>query len=180
MPKGVIRGTYAVPNADLAEGVEVILVLALVVFSIIAAVAMYRKRRSFPVLFLWQWVFAVVISVANLVVPALLMGIPLWAMMNAESTASILVVVIVGGLWVLYVFRSVRVQNTLVTRRGLEPRGVNADHGSRSEEARTSDEAKSLFRKELSDRDRCDSRELLRQPGEISCGPRPPASSIAE
>jgi len=115
MPKGVIRGTYAVPNADLAEGVEVILVLALVVFSIIAAVAMYRKRRSFPVLFLWQWVFAVVISVANLVVPALLMGIPLWAMMNAESTASILVVVIVGGLWVLYVFRSVRVQNTLVT-----------------------------------------------------------------
>ena len=110
-----IRSAYAVPNMDLAEGVEIILVLALVVFSVVVAIAMYRKRRYFPALFLWQWVLAVAVSVANLVVPASLMGIPLRAMMNAESTASILAVIIVGGLWVLYVFRSVRVQNTFVT-----------------------------------------------------------------
>ena len=109
-----IRSTYAVPNINLAEGTEVVLVLAMVVFSIVVAVLMYRKKTYFPTLFLWQWIFALVVSVGNLVVPALLMGIPLNEMMNTQAVGSILAVAIVGGLWVLYVFRSVRVRNTFV------------------------------------------------------------------
>jgi hypothetical protein len=85
------------------------------VLEIVVAVKMHRRRKDFPSLFQFQWVTAILLSAATVAIFSSVLGMPIDAKVNAELITSIAIDVVIGGLWVLYVRRSVRVRNTFTT-----------------------------------------------------------------
>ena len=102
------------PNGRLVVGIEVALNLVLLTLQIVVLVAMFRRRATFPKLFTWLWIAAVVLPFVDLVAVALLLNVPLAALFDSDMVR-VLVGAVVMGLWVWYMHASVRVKNTFTT-----------------------------------------------------------------
>ncbi len=102
------------PNGRATVYIEVALLLAFAAFQVVVAVAMYRKRRSFPTLFLYQWFAIPGLFILDMLLVSALLGVGVNALMDAEEIGSVSGTFIATGLWVWYIFKSVRVRNTFV------------------------------------------------------------------
>ena len=111
-----IKSEYSIPNIETAEKFEVVLLLGLVVLQAIVAFVFFLKKRYFPIWYLCQWVATLCVSLAVIVVPLVIIGAPWQAGFTPEALGGLIAILVVGGIWVTYVFRSVRVRNTFVRR----------------------------------------------------------------
>jgi hypothetical protein len=102
----------SIPNATLAIYAEVGLIICFTAFQLFIIVSMYRKRRFFPELFYSQWVAAMGVPIADWILTSALLHIPLDSLVTAKDIAGVLGAGLLGGIWVWYVARSVRVRNT--------------------------------------------------------------------
>ncbi len=109
-----LKAAYTIPNIETAETVEIVLILALAVFQAIVAVMLFQKKRYFPFWYLWQWVATLFVSLAVLILPPVIVGASWQAGFTPEALGALIAILLVGAIWVTYVFRSVRVRNTFV------------------------------------------------------------------
>lgn len=112
----------AVPGGAVAFYGENALTLAFLILQIIAIIAMYSKNRLFPKLFLYQWLAILVYGVLDALLVSAALGVPVNGLYGAKEISSIVGPFLGTGLWVLYMYKSVRVRNTFV-------RGASLDHG---------------------------------------------------
>jgi uncharacterized membrane protein len=104
----------SLPNLALAEKLEVGLMLCLAAYQVAVAVAMYRKKSYFPTLFLWQWIAVLLVSASDLFAPFWMTGLTMPQDVATQALGNLGAILVGEGIWVLYVFRSVRVRNTFV------------------------------------------------------------------
>jgi hypothetical protein len=109
-----LKAAYSIPNIETAETVEFVLILALVMFQVLVAIMFFQKKRYFPFWYFWQWVATLCVSLAVIVLPPVIVGAPWQAGFTPEALGPLIAVLLVGAIWVTYVFRSVRVRNTFV------------------------------------------------------------------
>ena len=105
----------SIPNATLAIYAEVGLFICFAAFQVFIIVSMYRRRRFFPELFYSQWVAAMGVPIADWILTSTLLHIPLDSLVTVKDIAGVLGAGLLGGIWVWYVARSVRVRNTFTT-----------------------------------------------------------------
>jgi hypothetical protein len=103
----------AMPHGSIALYGVTALLIAFGLFQCVVIVQMYRRRRSFPTLFLYQWIAYPGIAIASALL-AVGLGIPIDDVLAPEQVKESVGDTIGWGVWTLYVFRSVRVRNTFV------------------------------------------------------------------
>ena len=99
------------PNGKAVVAIEVALNLILLAVQIVTLVAMFGRRATFPRLFTWVWITAIVLPLLDMVAVSTLLGVPLAALLDADM-ARVAMAAVVMGLWVWYMHASVRVKNT--------------------------------------------------------------------
>ncbi|MBV8193210.1 MAG: DUF2569 family protein [Alphaproteobacteria bacterium] len=97
-----------------AVSAEVALNLLLLAFIIYVAVAMLRTKRSFPTLWIWQGVAAILVPWIDILMVAALLGVGPGQLVDSSDLAHTVGAVIAVGLWSWYLQVSVRVKNTFV------------------------------------------------------------------
>jgi len=105
----------SIPNATLAIYAEVGLFIGFAAFQVFIIISMYRKRHFFPRLFFYQWISGICVPIADWMLTSVLLHIPLNSLVTARDVAGVLGAGLLGGIWVWYVARSVRVRNTFTT-----------------------------------------------------------------
>lgn len=65
-------------------------------------------------MFFFQWLASPVVLVLNLTFISVALGIPAERLLTGEMVLQLIVNLIIGGLWLLYIRVSVRVKNTMV------------------------------------------------------------------
>ncbi|TIO10499.1 DUF2569 family protein [Mesorhizobium sp.] len=100
------------PNGTLAVYGEVALLLAFAVFQVVVFVAMLRRSYRFKQLFLYQWFAIPVVFLLNTVWVSAVLGIPVSQVLAGNALIAPVVSFILTGIWVAYVYKSVRVRNT--------------------------------------------------------------------
>ncbi|RWO94767.1 MAG: DUF2569 family protein [Mesorhizobium sp.] len=106
------RQLMALPNGTLAVYGEVALLLAFVVFQVVVLVTMLRRSYRFKQLFLYQW----------FVIPIVFILDTAW--ISAVLGIAPIVSLALTGIWVAYVYKSVRVKNTF-TKTGASGQVVS-------------------------------------------------------
>jgi len=102
----------SIPNATLGIYAEVGLFTCFAAFQVFIIITMYRKRHFFRQLFYSQWIAAICVPIADWILTSVLLHIPLNSLVTAKDIAGVLGAGLLGGIWVWYVARSVRVRNT--------------------------------------------------------------------
>lgn len=100
------------PNGTLAVYGEVALLLAFVVFQVVVFVAMLRRSYRFKQLFLYQSFAIPVVFLLNTVWISAVLGIPMNQVLTGKALVAPIVTFALTGIWVAYVYKSVRVRNT--------------------------------------------------------------------
>ncbi|QPC93284.1 DUF2569 family protein [Mesorhizobium sp. INR15] len=100
------------PNGPLATYGEIALSLALMALQAFVFVSMLRRSHRFKRLFLYQWLAMPVVFVADTVWISAVLGFPVGQVLSTESLATAIIAFALTGLWVAYVYKSVRVSNT--------------------------------------------------------------------
>ncbi|TPM41780.1 DUF2569 family protein [Mesorhizobium sp. B2-3-4] len=101
------------PNGPVAVYGEVALNLAFLALQLVVLVFMLRRSRRFPRLFLLQWLSIPVVFILDTILIASVLDVPLnQALAGGDALAAPIISLVVTGLWVAYVFKSVRVRNT--------------------------------------------------------------------
>lgn len=106
------RQLMTLPNGTLAVYGEVALLLAFVVFQVVVLVAMLRRSYRFTQLFLYQWFVIPVVFLLNTVWTSAVLGIPVSQVLTGNALIAPIVSFALTGIWVAYVYKSVRVRNT--------------------------------------------------------------------
>lgn len=75
---------------------------------------MFRRLRSFPTLWIYQGIAAVLVPILDGVLVSVLLGVPLDGVIDAQSWGQIIATAIALVLWSWYLRVSVRVNNTFV------------------------------------------------------------------
>ena len=114
-----------VPNGPMAVYGEVALLLAFLVLQLVVLVAMLRRSRRFKPLFLLQWLAIPVVFILDIGWVSTVLAVPVGRMVTAEALATLIISFVLTGLWVAYVYKSVRVRNTF-TRVGVSTQVANA------------------------------------------------------
>ncbi|NLS01994.1 DUF2569 family protein [Rhizobium sp. P32RR-XVIII] len=117
----------SVPGAQVASYGEGALTFAYLALQVVTLIAMYRKSRLFPKLFLYQWLAIPVYLTLDALVVSLSLGVSVDQLYGQAEIAAAVTPFVAAGLWVLYMFKSVRVRNTFVRGRSfgdvvVEPR----------------------------------------------------------
>jgi hypothetical protein len=86
---------------------------AFLAYQVAVVIQMYRRSRHFPALVLWQWILGIVFMIADVGARTLTESREA-ILADTQSMIEALRAVLVGGIWVLYVYKSVRVKNTFV------------------------------------------------------------------
>jgi hypothetical protein len=107
----------ALPNGTLAVYGEVALLLAFLVLQVVVFVAMLRRSYRFKQLFLYQWFAIPIVFVLDTVWISAVLGIPVSQVLTGNALIAPIVSFALTGIWVAYVYKSVRVRNTF-TRAG--------------------------------------------------------------
>lgn len=112
------RQLMTLPNGTLAAYGEVALLLAFAVFQVVVFVAMLRRSYRFKQLFLYQWFAIPVVFVLNTAWISAVLGIPVSQVLTGNTLMVPVVSFALTGIWVAYVYKSVRVRNTFTTKAG--------------------------------------------------------------
>jgi hypothetical protein len=86
---------------------------AFLAFQVAVAIQMYRRSRHFPALLLWLWILGILLAIAGIGMRTLAESREA-ILADTQSLIEALRGVVWGGVWVLYVYKSVRVKNTFV------------------------------------------------------------------
>jgi hypothetical protein len=100
------------PNGALATYGEVALSLAFLALQIVVFVSRLRRSHRFKQLFFYQWVAIPIVFVLDTVWISALLGVPVGQVLSADSLGAAVGSFVVTGIWVAYVYKSVRVRNT--------------------------------------------------------------------
>jgi hypothetical protein len=119
------RQLMVMPNGPFVAYGEVALSLGFVALQLVVLVAMLRRSPRFRPLFLCQWLALPIIFVLDTLLVSGVLGISIGEVITPRSLASFLGSFFVTGLWVAYLYKSVRVRNTFGTS-GVYGRAVNA------------------------------------------------------
>jgi hypothetical protein len=118
------RQLMTLPNGTLAVYGEVALLLAFVVFQVVVLVAMLRRSYRFMQLFLYQWFVIPVVFLLITVWISAVLGIPVSQVLTGNALIAPIVSFALTGIWVAYIYKSVRVRNTF-TKAGASGRVVS-------------------------------------------------------
>ena len=102
------------PNGAIAIAGETLLNGGLIAFQIFTAVMLLRKRKNFPKLYAIQWVLLLGLPFADWIMISFVLNVPLRDVVDPDDVRKIATSSAALGLWVWYVFVSVRVRNTFV------------------------------------------------------------------
>jgi len=100
------------PNGTLAAYGEIALLLAFVVLQGVVLVAMFRRSSRFKQLFLVQWIAIPVVFVLDAVWISAVLGAPMSQVLAGDALVTPIVSFVLTGIWVAYVYKSIRVRNT--------------------------------------------------------------------
>jgi len=109
---GYFQRISALPNGPVAVSGEAVLLLALIALQIATAIAMLRKRRSFPRLFVYQWFAQCAVFAATGVLAATILGVPIGQAFGKFESVRFAALAAISGMAALYILRSRRVRNT--------------------------------------------------------------------
>ncbi|MFD1983281.1 DUF2569 family protein [Mesorhizobium newzealandense] len=101
-----------VPNGPMVVYGEVALLLAFLVLQLVVLVAMLRRSLRFKQLFLIQWLAIPVVFILDAIWISTGLGVPVGQVVTGHALAAPIVSFVLTGLWVAYVYKSVRVRNT--------------------------------------------------------------------
>ncbi|WP_245321836.1 DUF2569 family protein [Mesorhizobium sp. WSM1497] len=104
---------------------EVALLLAFMVLQLVVLVAMLRRSLRFKQLFLIQWLAIPVAVILDAIWVSTAIGVSVRQVVTGEALATHIVSFVLIGLWVAYVYKSVRVRNTF-TRVGASTQVAGA------------------------------------------------------
>jgi len=102
----------ALPGGALAVHGEVAFNLAFLFIQLVCVRAMYRRSKEYPRLFLLQWIAMILLAVGDLVLLSVALNLPLSTLLGRMNPTRIIGPIVMTGIWVLYMFESVRVRNT--------------------------------------------------------------------
>jgi hypothetical protein len=114
-----------VSNGPLAVYGEVALNLAFLTLQLVVLVAMLRRSHRFPQLFLLQWFAIPVVFILDTFWIASILGAPVNHVLAGDALVAPIASFVGTGIWVAYVYRSVRVRNTF-TRTNVSGQIANA------------------------------------------------------
>jgi hypothetical protein len=100
------------PNGALAMYGEIALLLAFLVLQVVVFVAMLRRSYRFKQLFLYQWIAIPVLFLLDTVWISVVLGAPVSQVLAGDALVAPMVSFVLTGIWVAYVYKSVRVRNT--------------------------------------------------------------------
>lgn len=102
----------ALPNGPLATYGEIALLLAFLVLQLVVLIAMFRRSPRFKKLFLLQWFAIPVVFLVDVIWISTLIKVPVSQVLAGDALVKPTVSFVVTGIWVAYVYNSVRVRNT--------------------------------------------------------------------
>ena len=114
-----------VSNGPLAVYGELALNLAFLTLQLIVLVSMLRRSHRFPQLFLCQWLAIPVVFILDTIWIASILGVPSNQVVAGDALVAPIASFVGTGIWVAYVYRSVRVRNTF-TRKNLSTQVASA------------------------------------------------------
>ncbi|MGT2468879.1 DUF2569 family protein [Mesorhizobium atlanticum] len=100
------------PNGPLAVCGEIVLLLAFAGLQVVVLFAMLRRSPRFKGLFLCQWIAIPVVFILDAGWTSTVLGIPISQILAADALVAVIVSFALTGIWVAYVYRSIRVRNT--------------------------------------------------------------------
>jgi hypothetical protein len=100
------------PNGPLAVCGEIVLLLMFAAIQVIVLFAMLRRSPRFKRLFLYQWIAIPVTFILDAVWTSTVLGIPIGQILAEDAFVAAIASFAVTGIWVAYVYKSVRVRNT--------------------------------------------------------------------
>lgn len=100
------------PNGALATYGEVALLVAFLALQVAVLVAMLRRSYRFKQLFLCQWIAIPVLFLLDTVWISAVLGVPVSQVLTGNALATPIVSFVLTGIWLAYVYKSVRVRNT--------------------------------------------------------------------
>lgn len=93
---------------------DVGLTVAFAALQFVVAIFMYRRSRLFPKLFMYQWIAIPAFLILESLLVSASLGVPIDQVLSPGAVSRTTGAFLFGGLWVWYVFKSVRVRNTFV------------------------------------------------------------------
>jgi len=106
------RELMQLPNGPVVVYGEVALAVALLAVQIMAVAAMYRRSRNYPQIYLCQWIATILAVIGDIVLVSEVLHIPASRIMEGMNIGRTVGHILYSGLWVIYMFSSVRVRNT--------------------------------------------------------------------
>ena len=106
------RELMQLPNGPVVVYGEVAFAVALLAIQIMAVTAMYRRSRNYPQIYLCQWIAIILVFIGDLVLVSEALHIPVSRIMEGMNIGRAIGHILYSGLWVVYMFSSVRVRNT--------------------------------------------------------------------
>ncbi|UDF29629.1 UNVERIFIED_ORG: DUF2569 family protein [Roseateles sp. XES5] len=101
-------------RVHIAAYAEIAMGAGYVILVIATTIALFRKKKYFPQLFLCQWITLPALAIVSTAIVTFALGIPSSEVITPKEITSTLVAFGVGGLWVRYTQVSNRVANTMV------------------------------------------------------------------
>ncbi|BCG94447.1 DUF2569 family protein [Mesorhizobium sp. 131-2-1] len=100
------------PNGPLTVYGEIGLLLVFLLLQVVVLVAMWRRSPRFKQLFLYQWMAIPVVFILDTVWVSIVLGAPMSQVLTGDAVATPILSFVLTGIWVAYVYKSVRVRNT--------------------------------------------------------------------
>ena len=100
------------PNGPLAVCGEIVLLLAFAMLQVVVLFAMLRRSPRFKRLFLYQWIAIPVVFVLDAVWTSTVLGVSISRILAGDMMVTVIASFAATGIWVAYVYKSVRVRNT--------------------------------------------------------------------
>ncbi|WP_352779644.1 DUF2569 family protein [Mesorhizobium sp. M0571] len=119
------RQLMTLPNGALAAYGEIALLLAFLVLQLVVFVAMLRRSYRFKQLFLYQWLAIPIVFILDTMWISAVMGAPVSLVLAGDALVLPIVTFVLTGIWVAYVYKSVRVRNTF-TKAGASGQVASA------------------------------------------------------
>jgi hypothetical protein len=102
----------SVPNGPLAVCGEIVLLLAFAGLQVVVLFAMLRRSPRFKRLFLYQWIGIPAVFILDTIWTSAVLAVPISQILAADALIAVIVSFALTGIWVAYIYRSVRVRNT--------------------------------------------------------------------
>ncbi len=106
------RQMMMLPGGAMAVYGEVALNVAFLFIQLVCVRAMYRRSKKCPRLFLLQWIAVILLAVGDVLLVSVALNLPLSTVLGFIKPIRIIGPIVITGIWVLYMFESVRVRNT--------------------------------------------------------------------